>query len=502
MYYTLLIFIVVLLASIFAPGSMMVILIINTAIVMLLSVLQIFAALFSRFEPRRTSASSHAFVSVLIPTYNEPPAILMYTLEALSRLKYENFEVLVIDNNTKDPAVWQPVETFTRTLGERFRFFHVDELSGYKAGALNYILNFVNPKSAYTAVIDADYVVEPEFLNVALSYFVDKDIALVQFPQQYRNCTNANQPIADEYRHFFKIYMNMANHMDCVPSTGTVSVYALDILRSIGGFREEALTEDADVGLRIYGAGYRGVYVDHSMGYGLMPYDIESYRKQKKRWATGNAQSIRTLFSLCGRIPFRSWLGFLSHLTAWDHFNLLPFAVLAAYSILLLPIVPLTAPHRNLLTIASLSIFITLTSKFALFVATLKGQKRILPRAIKAFIVHMGMTLLYSQALGTIWFGTKVGFERTNKFILAKIPSLLKNTYRELILGIWFAAGTVEAIFWGTRLITVAAFLISSLTVLSIYYVYWKISSTKAYSQKLLMELEREYRPYLKLPNT
>lgn len=494
------VFIIVIGASIHSPGPMIAILIANTVATIILSTLQIFSALFPRSTPNRKSKSSKSFVSILIPTYNEPPALLMHTLDALSRLQYENFEVLIIDNNTKDPKVWRPVESYAKMLGKKFRFFHVDNLSGFKAGALNYVMQFTNPKSKYAAVIDADYEVKPKFLTASLSYFTNKDIALVQFPQQYRNCTKANQPISDEYRHFFKIYMNMANHMDCIPSTGTLSIYTLDALNQIGGFSEKALTEDADAGLRLYAAGYRGVYVDHSIGYGLMPYDIESYRKQKTRWAIGNAQSIKLLFSLYGKIPFRSWIGFLTNLTAWDHLNFLPFAVLAAYTIVLFPFISPTTFHRELLSIASLSIFITIASKFALFVVTLLGQKNVFRRAFKAFVVHMSMTLVYSEALGILLFGTKSGFERTNKFILSKMPSLLKNSYRELILGTWFAIGIGEAVAWGTRPITTIAFLVSTFTLLSIYYVAWKIAPTKTYSKKIFADLEHKYQKILQTP--
>lgn len=493
----LLVFLFILITSVLAPGFMVVVLILNTGAVVFLSVLQITIALFSRFEPKRKSKTVHPFVSVLVPAYNEPPVILMQTLEALLRLDYDCFEVLVIDNNTRDKDVWMPVKIFVEKLGKNFRFFHKDHLSGFKAGALNYALERVNEKSEYAAVIDADYAVEPDFLNTALSYFAGDKTALVQFPQEYRNCNNENQPIADEYRHFFKIYMNMANHLDCVPSTGTVSIYRLDVLREIGGFRKEALTEDADVGLRIYAAGYHGVYVDRIVGYGLMPYDLEAYRKQKWRWAFGNAQSMKTLVSLFGKIPFRSWFGFLAHLTAWDHLNFLPFAVLGAYSIVLIPTVPITELHKHLLTVASFSIFIMLASKLILFAVALRQEKRPWPRAFRAFLVHMGMTLVYSEAWIALLLGTKSAFERTNKFILASMPNLLKNSYKELILGVWFLIGTVEAVMWGTRPITVVAFFVSALMLFCVYYVYWKISPTKAYSKDMLSDLERKYRRYL-----
>ena len=57
--------------------------------------------------------------------------MLIDTLDALARLDYPRYEVIVIDNNTRDPAIWQPVEAHCHKLGDRFRFFHVDPLSGY-----------------------------------------------------------------------------------------------------------------------------------------------------------------------------------------------------------------------------------------------------------------------------------------------------------------------------------------------------------------------------------
>jgi cellulose synthase/poly-beta-1,6-N-acetylglucosamine synthase-like glycosyltransferase len=46
-------------------------------------------------------------VSIHVPAHNEPPAMVIETLEALARLDYPDFEVLVVDNNTRDEAVWR-----------------------------------------------------------------------------------------------------------------------------------------------------------------------------------------------------------------------------------------------------------------------------------------------------------------------------------------------------------------------------------------------------------
>src|SRR4029077_1731134 len=90
--------------------------------------------------PRYQPSATPPKVSLHVPAYNEPAEMLIETLDALARLEYPDFEVLVIDNNTRDEAVWRPVEAHCARLGARFRFFHVAPLAGFKAGALNFAL--------------------------------------------------------------------------------------------------------------------------------------------------------------------------------------------------------------------------------------------------------------------------------------------------------------------------------------------------------------------------
>lgn len=49
------------------------------------------------------------FVSIHVPAYNEPPDMLIETVQALEALDYPHYEIVVIDNNTDAPEVWQPV---------------------------------------------------------------------------------------------------------------------------------------------------------------------------------------------------------------------------------------------------------------------------------------------------------------------------------------------------------------------------------------------------------
>jgi len=139
------------------------------------------------FEPADVADDKLPKVSVHVPAYNEPPEMMIETLDALAALDYPDFEVIVIDNNTKDPAVWQPVREYCAKLGPRFRFFHEDPLAGFKAGALNFALRQTAADAEIVAVIDADYQVDPRWLRDLVPQFDNERIGILQAPRDYRD---------------------------------------------------------------------------------------------------------------------------------------------------------------------------------------------------------------------------------------------------------------------------------------------------------------------------
>jgi cellulose synthase/poly-beta-1,6-N-acetylglucosamine synthase-like glycosyltransferase len=107
--------------------------------------------------------------SVHVATHNEPAAMVIETRQALQAQNWpmERFEVIIIDNNTPDPALWSSVQAFCATLGKNFRFRHVMGVKGAKAGALNIALAHTRPDATHIVTVDADYRVEPQFLSPA-----------------------------------------------------------------------------------------------------------------------------------------------------------------------------------------------------------------------------------------------------------------------------------------------------------------------------------------------
>ncbi|WP_201316032.1 glycosyltransferase family 2 protein [Dyella sp. EPa41] len=235
------------------------------------------------------------FVSIHLACYNEPPEMVIITLDSLAALQYENYEVLVIDNNTKDPAIWKPVQEYCEKLGSKFRFFHLEPWPGFKAGALNFGLKETDPRADVVAVIDADYVVREDWLATLTGYFHDPKVAVVQCPQAHRDFEHNRfrRMTAWEYDGFFRIGMHHRNERNAIIQHGTMTMVRRSALEGTGGWSEWTICEDAELGLRLMHAGYELVYVDELMGKGLTPADFKAYKSQRYRWAFGAMQILK-----------------------------------------------------------------------------------------------------------------------------------------------------------------------------------------------------------------
>lgn len=239
------------------------------------------------------------FVSIHLACYNEPPEMVIVTLDSLAALDYQNYEVLVIDNNTKDTAVWKPVQEYCEKLGKRFRFFHLEPWPGYKAGALNFGLKETAPEADVVAVIDADYEVRHDWLSTLTGHFHDPKVAVVQCPQAHREFEHNTfrRMTAWEYDGFFRIGMHHRNERNAIIQHGTMTMVRRNALEGTGGWSEWTICEDAELGLRLMHAGYDLVYVDELMGKGLTPADFKAYKSQRYRWAFGAMQILKGRWS-------------------------------------------------------------------------------------------------------------------------------------------------------------------------------------------------------------
>jgi exo-beta-1,3-glucanase (GH17 family) len=234
-------------------------------------------------------------VSIHIPAYREPPDMLKATLDAVARLQYPSFECVVVINNTPDPSFWQPIEEHCRTLGEGFKFVNVDNLAGFKAGALRLALAHTAPDASIIGVIDADYVVQADWLKDLVPAFADPHVALVQAPQDHRDGdrTLMHRAMNGEYAGFFDIGMVMRNEANAIVTHGTMCLMRRSAVEAAGGWSSDTICEDTDLGLTLLEQGWQVHYTNRRYGHGLLPDTFEAYKKQRYRWAYGGFQILK-----------------------------------------------------------------------------------------------------------------------------------------------------------------------------------------------------------------
>ena len=254
-------------------------------------------------------------VSLHLAICNEPPAMVIQTLDSLAALDYPDFEVIVIDNNTKDPAVWRPVQDYCAQLGERFRFFHFDVMKGFKAGALNYVLNQTAADASVIGVIDSDYMVRSDWLKAVVPYFDDPKVSYVQAPQDHRDWRDDRfkEMLNWEYAGFFDIGMCLRNEYDAIIQHGTMTLVRKDRMEEMEGWATWCITEDTELGLRLMEKGYGAMYSRERFGHGLTPDHFAGYKKQRFRWAYGAMQIMK---AHAGKM-----MGKATRLTFWQKYH-------------------------------------------------------------------------------------------------------------------------------------------------------------------------------------
>ncbi|MBX9774487.1 MAG: glycosyltransferase [Xanthobacteraceae bacterium] len=290
----------------FVPGAAFalgfgILLLIPLVLIALARIEEIAAIAFGRGPRRLISAPGPAVdgylpkVSVHIPAHKEPPEMLKLTLDAVARLEYPNFECVVVINNTPDPAYWQPIEEHCRTLGERFKFLNVDNLDGFKAGALRLALTHTADDAEIIGVIDADYVVRPDWLKDLVPYFADQKVGMIQSPQDHRDADRSvmHSAMNGEYAGFFDIGMVQRNEANAIIVHGTMCLIRRTAIAAAGSWSSRTIVEDTDLGLTLLEQGWQVHYTNRRYGHGLLPDTYEAFKKQRHRWAYGGFQILR-----------------------------------------------------------------------------------------------------------------------------------------------------------------------------------------------------------------
>ena len=384
-------------------------------------------------------------VSIHIPAYFEPPEMLKQTLDAVAALDYPNFECVCIINNTPDPAFWQPIQDYCRTLGERFVFINAEKVTGFKAGALRIAMERTAPDAEIVGVIDADYVVTPDWLKDLVPVFADPRVGLVQAPQDHRDQDRSLMHYAmnGEYAGFFDIGMVQRNEFNAIIVHGTMCLMRRSAMDMCGGWAGDTICEDTDLGLAIQEHGWLTHYSNRRYGFGLLPDTYEAFKKQRHRWAYGGFQIVKK--------HWRRFLPGASRLTPdqkrefslgwlnWMGAESLG-VVVAILNLIWVPIVAFAdiAIPDKILTIPIIAAFVVTLIHFVALYRLRVPIK--LGQMIAAMFTAMSVQWTVSRAIADGLIKDALPFARTSKGGLSLI-SVEFQAFWEAVIGVLLLAG-------------------------------------------------------------
>jgi len=242
--------------------------------------------------PERVSDTELPVYTLIVALYREAPAAAEL-IKALTALDYppEKLDIkLVVEPD--DPETLSALAK----LHLRAPFVIVtapDIRPRTKPKALNVALPFA--RGTFVAVYDAEDRPEPDQLRIALDAFraADERMACVQARLTIDNTADSwlTRLFTAEYAGLFDVFLpGLAARRLPLPLGGSSNHFRTAVVREIGAWDPYNVTEDADLGMRLFRFGYRTAIVD-STTYEEAPSNFLPWLRQRTRWFKGWMQT-------------------------------------------------------------------------------------------------------------------------------------------------------------------------------------------------------------------
>jgi len=276
---------------------------------------------------RYIDSSNMIPVSLIVPAYNEE-ATIIETIKNLLKLNYPEYEIIVVNDGSKDKTLSllvekfamipieqphkksvpsMPVRTVYRT-SQHGNLIVIDKENGGKADALNAGINF----SRYPVVVsmDADSVLEKEALIRIIAPFLQDNsvVAVGGVVRISSGCVIQDGEIKEvrlpktmlgklqtvEYlRSFFTGRIGAASMGMLLIISGAFGAFRKDAVISVGGYTTHCIGEDMELvvklhrGLRKAGKPYKISFLPDPICWTQPPENLKDLYKQRKRWQIG-----------------------------------------------------------------------------------------------------------------------------------------------------------------------------------------------------------------------
>jgi len=245
--------------------------------------------------------SSLPTISIIVAAKNEEK-VIGRLLRSLLELRYprSKMEIVVVEDGSSDKTA-EICMSYVRSHPDLVRFYHRDESSG-KPSALNYGLAVSTGE--ILAIFDADNVPEKDILLKVARNFEAGNVAAVQGKTRplNRDQNSLTKITSFEETAWFRIYMTGKERLRLfVPMTGSCGFIRRKVLKSVGGWDEDSITEDVELAVRLMKEGYTVRYVPDAVSWQEYPSTLKQLFTQRARWFRGYLETAAKY----GRLLFR-----------------------------------------------------------------------------------------------------------------------------------------------------------------------------------------------------
>lgn len=229
-------------------------------------------------------------VSIIVPAYNEEVNAVS-SLQNLLKQDYPNFNVIFVDDGSKDATYSRVQEAFTGNPHMQI----LTKVNGGKASALNF--GIAHTTADYVVCIDADTKLYPDAISYLMRhFFADKEekIGAVAGNVKVGNkCNMLTRWQAIEYttsQNFDRLAYSAINAITVVP--GAIGAFRKCAIEKAGGLTTDTLAEDCDLTIRILRAGYIVANENRAIAMTEAPEKLKQFVKQRTRWSFGIIQTF------------------------------------------------------------------------------------------------------------------------------------------------------------------------------------------------------------------
>ncbi|WP_433742313.1 glycosyltransferase family 2 protein [Falsibacillus pallidus] len=272
-------------------------------------------------------------ISILVPAYNEEAGIVQ-SVRSLLSIRYPSFEIIVINDGSKDETLAKMIETYDMVEIDRVlriqveakpiqkiyqskslpNLYLIDKENGGKADALNAGLNFSH--FPYICSLDGDSVLERDAFLKVMKPIIDSNGDVIATGGSIRIANGcqiengniikvglASSPlvimqIIEYLRAFLMGRIGLSRHNLLLIVSGAFGVFDKKWVLDAGGYKTDTVGEDMELVVRLHRlikekkVKKNIVYIPDPVCWTEVPEDTKFLRRQRRRWHRGLFESL------------------------------------------------------------------------------------------------------------------------------------------------------------------------------------------------------------------